>query len=437
LTVPPPLPARYRLEVRLGRDQDIEEWLATDLNLDRPVLMRLLGPDASEKRLQEFLDTVRAAAGVRHPHLEPIYEAEEVSGGAYAVSEWSGGLTLQSRLDGGETLEPSEFGTNAAGLAGALAAVHNAGLIHGAIDPGSILYTVSRPARLGGFGRQRRYLTTPAGDVADLAAVLEQALTGYAPGGPPPSEVVDGLPRAIDEALARAQTGDLTAHELSVVLEAIPRPAVPLPDEPTRWRRAPLLAFALVLVAAGLIALGRFLAGNTGIPVIPGPPATAPNVTTLLASTTTATSAPGAVVPLQIIGAATFDPFGEGGENDDNIGAVIDGNPDTSWRTERYRDPIELLKPGVGFTVSVLGSPRSVEIDGLAAGVAFLLAWSPDRAEDLAGWESVASGRAEGVPLLLQVPEREGGHWLLWFTSLPQQNDGDYWTTVREIRFQQ
>ncbi|MGH9895673.1 MAG: hypothetical protein ACREA0_27550, partial [bacterium] len=147
--MPPPLPARYRLEVRLGRDQDIEEWLATDLNLDRPVLMRLLGPDASGKRLQEFLDTVRAAAGVRHPHLEPIYEAEEVSGGAYAVSEWSGGLTLQSRLDGGETLEPSEFGTNAAGLAGALAAVHNAGLIHGAIDPGSILYTVSRPARLG------------------------------------------------------------------------------------------------------------------------------------------------------------------------------------------------------------------------------------------------------------------------------------------------
>lgn len=435
--MPPPLPPRYRLEVRLGRDQDIEEWLATDTDLDRPVLVRLLGPDASHKRLKEFLSTVQAAAAVRHPNLEPIYAAEEVSGGAYAVSEWSGGLTLKSRLDGGETLEPNEFVSNAAGLAGALAAVHQAGLIHGAIDAGSILYTVSRPARLGGFGRPRRYLTTTAGDVADLAAVLEQSLTGYAPGGPPPSEVVDGLPRAVDEALARAQTGGLTAHELSVALQAIPRPALLLPDETTRWRRTPILAAALVLMAAGLIALGRFLAGNTGIPVIPGPPATAPNVTTELSSTTTQTTAAGAVVAVQVLSAATFDPYGEGGENDDRIGAVIDGDPDSTWRTERYRDPIELLKPGVGFTVSVAGSPVSIQIDGVAAGVAFVLAWSPERPDDLAGWETVASGRAEGVPLLLQVPRREGGNWLLWFTSLPQQNDGDYWTTVSEIRFQQ
>ncbi|MGH8928932.1 MAG: serine/threonine protein kinase, partial [Acidimicrobiia bacterium] len=71
--MPPPLPDRYRLEVRLGRDQDIEEWLATDLNLDRPVLIRMLGPDASPKRREEFLSTVRAAAAVIHPHLEPIY----------------------------------------------------------------------------------------------------------------------------------------------------------------------------------------------------------------------------------------------------------------------------------------------------------------------------------------------------------------------------
>lgn len=435
--MPPALPPRYKLEIRLGRDQDIEEWLATDLNLDRPVLIRLLGPDASEKRLSDFVTTVRAAAGVRHPNLEPIYAAEEVSGGAYAVSEWSGGLTLQSRLDGGETLDPSEFAPNAAGLAGALAAVHQAGLVHGAIDPGSILYTVSRPARLGGFGRPRRYLTTPAGDVADLAAVLEKALTGYAPGGPPPSEVVDGLPRAVDQALARAQAGDLSAHELSVAFDAIPRPAPPIPDEAGRWRRAPLLAAILILVAAGLIALGRVLAGETGIPVIPRPSATAPTVTTIQAPTTTATSAPGAEVPVQVLGAATFDPFGEGGENDEGIGAVIDGDAASIWRTERYRDPIELLKPGVGFTVTVAGSPRSVEIDGLAAGVSFLLAWSPDRPDDPAQWEPVASGRAEGVPLLLQVPRRESGNWLLWFTSLPLQSDGDYWTLVSEIRFRQ
>ena len=46
--MPPPLPDRYRLEVRVGRDDDIEEWLATDTQLDRPVLVRILGPDGDE-----------------------------------------------------------------------------------------------------------------------------------------------------------------------------------------------------------------------------------------------------------------------------------------------------------------------------------------------------------------------------------------------------
>ncbi len=87
------------------------------------------------------------------------------------------------------------------------------------------MYTVARPARLGGFGRPQRYLTTPVGDVTDLAVVLEQALTGFAHGGPPPSEMVDGLPRAVDQALAEAREGRLDAHGLAVVLEAIPRPA--------------------------------------------------------------------------------------------------------------------------------------------------------------------------------------------------------------------
>jgi len=431
--VPPPLPPRYRLEVRLGRDQDIEEWLATDLNLDRPVLIRILGPDATQRRRHDFLTTVRAAAAVIHPHLEPIYAAEEVSGGAYAVSEWSGGLTLASRLAGGATLDPSEFAANAAGLAGALAALHEAGLVHGAIDAGSVLYTVARPARLGGFGRLRRYLTTPVGDVTDLAVVLEQALTGFAHGGPPPSEMVDGLPRAVDQALTDAREGRLDAQGLAVVLEAIPRPAPVAPEDSQRWKRVPVLAAALILVAIGLIALGRFLAGDVTVPVIPGPSASAPTSSTT-ASTTTTTE-PGSPVPVMILAAATYDPYGEGGENDGSVGLVIDGDPATTWRTERYRDPMELLKPGVGLTVAVAGTPGSIELLGLEAGVVFQLFWSESRPPEPSQWEQVASARIEGAPLVIQLPPRDGGNWLVWFTSLPAQPDGDFWTTVGEIRF--
>lgn len=430
--MPPPLPSRYRLEIRLGRDQDIEEWLATDEHLDRPVLIRLLGPDANEKRRAEFLAMVRAAAAVRHPNLEPIFEAEEVTDGAYFVSEWNGGMTLASRLDAGETLDYSEFAENASGLAGALAALHRVGLTHAAIEPSSILYTVSRPARLGGFGRARRYLATPAGDVSDLASVLERALTGFEPGGPPPSEVVDGVPTELDRILYRARNGDLDANSFSHALDAIPRPVSP-EISPARNLRVLVLAAILLLTAAGLIWLGRFLSGSSGLPVIPQSGASVPTLT--LALETTTTSIPGVAPPAAIVGASAFDPFGEGGENDQNIGQAIDGNSETSWRTERYRDPMELLKPGVGMIVSTTGTPTTMEVVGLSAGASYSVRWAATVLPTPDEWETILSGASEGGPLRLQLPPRSDGHWLLWFSSLPAQSDGSYWVTIGEITF--
>lgn len=423
--MPPPIPERYRLEVRLGRDHDIEEWLGTDLNLDRPVLIRILGPEADAKRRAEFLAVVRAAAAITHPHLEPIYAAEEVTSGAFSVSEWSGGLTLKSRLDGGQTLDPTEFLANAGGLASALAAIHEAGLVHGAIDAGSIMYTVSRPARLGGFGRPRRYLVAPTLDVSDLAAVLEQSLTGMPPGGPPPSEVVDGLPGAVDLALRDALGGTYDARRLATALDSIPMPVAPGPEAPSS-RRGPVLAFALVLLAIALIVIGRLLAGDS-IPVI------GQSTTTFTESTAASTS----VAPIEpvALGALTFDPFGEGGENDGLVELVLDGDLSTSWRTELYRDPMELLKPGVGLTVSVRGTPTSVEIAGLAAGADLTIMWSPSRPETPDEWEPLAAGRSTDLEVRLQLPPRTDGNWLIWFTRLPEQTDGNYWAGVSEIRF--
>ncbi|HKX74341.1 MAG TPA: hypothetical protein VJR05_03040 [Acidimicrobiia bacterium] len=430
--MPPPLPERYRLEVRLGRDHDIEEWLATDQNLDRPVLIRILGPETDERRQREFLAVVQAAAAVIHPHLEPIYAAEEVPGGVFSVSEWNGGLTLQTRLDAHQTLDPAEFLANASGLAAALAAVHDAGLVHGAIDPGSILYTVSRPARLGGFGRPRRYLTAPTLDVTDLAQVLEQALTGLPPGGPPPSEVVDGLSPVVDRALRFAQDGTYSARQLAEALEAIPKPVPPTTDESPTGRRAPLVAALLVLAAAGLIALGRVLSGDPTIPVLPGSPTTPSSPTATAATTTAVTSQAGDPI---IEGVLTLDPFGEGGENDGLVEQVIDGDPSTAWRTERYRDPMELLKPGLGITLAVRGAASGLQISGITPDTDLWVGWSSGRPEQPEEWERLASVRTTGSQVSLQLPSRTDGNWLIWFTRLPQQGDGDYWTTIAEIRF--
>src|SRR5690606_41010171 len=55
---------RFQLEVCLGRDGDIEEWLATDTSLVRPVLIRVLGPETAAERRRAFVDAVQKASAV-------------------------------------------------------------------------------------------------------------------------------------------------------------------------------------------------------------------------------------------------------------------------------------------------------------------------------------------------------------------------------------
>jgi hypothetical protein len=260
--MPPPLPDRYQLEIRLGRDADIEEWLATDLHLDRPVLVRLLGPEVDADRRSGFLAAVGDAAQVSHPYLAPVFAAEEVAGGAYYVTEWTGGVTLSSRMAGGDTIDPSEFLTAASGLASALSALHRSGVVHGAIDAGAISYRLGSPPRLGAFGRQRRHASAAA-DVIALASTLEQGLTGRRPGGAPPSQVMDGMPPGLDGVLDAAQRGELTAAGLATRLAGLPPKIEPPPPDPAWARRGIKWALVLIVAALVLIAAGWLLSGGS------------------------------------------------------------------------------------------------------------------------------------------------------------------------------
>jgi serine/threonine-protein kinase len=147
------IPDRYRLEMRLGRDGDIEEWLAADTSLDRPVLIRSLGPDSSPDRRNQFVASVSAAAKAHHPHLAKVFVVEETESGAYSVVEWTGGSSVADRIGASFGIELDEFLPNATGLAAALAELHAAGAVHGSIDLSAIPYTEDHPAKLGGFGR--------------------------------------------------------------------------------------------------------------------------------------------------------------------------------------------------------------------------------------------------------------------------------------------
>jgi len=425
--MPAAIPDRFRLEVRLGRDGDIEEWLATDTSLDRPVLIRSLGPESSPERRSEFTSAVSAAAKTTHSHLARVFSVSTVEGGAHAVSEWTGGATLADRVAAAQPIELPDFLPNAAGLASALAALHSAGAVHGDIDTSAISYSGAHAAKLGAFGRIAA--TDAGGDVRALAAALETALTGSPPGGPPPSERVDGVPKAIDSILRSGQSGALTAAELEKALLAAPTPREPRPETGATSRRLIIAAVALVIAAIALVVVGFLLSGGTA-PVVPTPTTTGAASTTTPSSTTT-TTRPGDVV---ISEAASFDPFGEGGENDQLVANLIDGDVETEWRTERYLDPVTLLKPGVGVTVQASGTPQRLHLVRLTQSTVFEVYWSSRLLDDPADWERVAGAVASPASTLVDLPPRANGYWLIWMTDLPAQGDGTYLASMSEVR---
>ena len=426
--MPAAIPDRFKLEMRLGRDDDIEEWLATDTSLDRPVLIRSLGPESSPDRRSQFVSRVGAAAKASHTHLARVFAASEVDGGAYSVSEWTGGSTAQDRIDAGQPIDIPDFLPNASGLAGALAALHDRVITHGGIDLSAISYSGSHAAKLGAFGRSGQ--TDLPGDVVALSSALETALTGELPGGPPPSESIDGFPRTIDRILRAGQSGDLSARDLEKALVAAPTPRVPVPEPKATSRRLLISAIVLILIAVGLVALGRAFSGGSE-PIIPPSQTTVPteSATTVIVPTT---GIAGAVV---VENTTSFDPFGGGGENDAELPNLTDDNLSTSWSTEPYEQPLSEVKQGVGVAFTIVGTPSRVQLLGFTVGTRFEVFWSDTFFAQLEEWSRVAGGQAPPGATFVDLPPRADGFWLLWLTELPQRSEGSFQSSISEVRF--
>jgi hypothetical protein len=197
------------------------------------------------------------------------------------------------------------------------------------------------------------------------------------------------------------------------------------------------------LVVAGLllIGLGRLLTDDSDrIPLFPSTTAVSDTVdlpSTTLPPTTVGGATPSTTVlarQLTVTDVTTVDPFGDGGENDDRVGNLVDGDPQTVWRTERYRDPLPLLKPGVGLAFTVEGDPREVVITGMNAGTSYEIAWAADE-PDPGRWEVVFRGRVGTATPRHQLPVRADGVWIIWFTELPFLDVDDHSTQVAEVRF--
>src|SRR5690348_14740448 len=133
------LGAQYRIERELGGGGMSRVFLAEDLALARPVVIKVLHPElAAGVNADRFKREVQLLARLQHPHIVPILTAGEANGLPYYVMPFVRGQSLRARLDGGP-LPPADAAALLADVAKALAAAHADGVVHRDIKPDNIL----------------------------------------------------------------------------------------------------------------------------------------------------------------------------------------------------------------------------------------------------------------------------------------------------------
>ncbi len=69
------------------------------------------------------------------------------------------------------------------------------------------------------------------------------------------------------------------------------------------------------------------------------------------------------------------------------------------------------------------------------SGTTYQVGWSGTVPQAVSEWTDVASGTMLAGVSHIHLPDRTGGRWLLWLTSLPETSEGTYRATVSSVRF--
>jgi serine/threonine-protein kinase len=491
---------RYRLDAQVGRGGMSTVYRAFDTVLERPVAIKLMHREiaADSDQLERFRREARSVAQLNHPHVVTVIDAgEEPSsdgenpgdGCPYIVLEYVDGETLKDVIRREGPLEIPQAIAYAIEIARALSAAHERQIVHRDVKPHNVLLSQEGGAKITDFGIARTlteegltmagrvlgttdyvspeqalgHAVTGQSDVYSLGVVLFEMLTGDVPfhGESPVSvamkhvredppdvqalrpevsastaAVLDramtkdlgrrypdaaSMERDLEDALAieASRTGQATG-EVTTVLRTLPgraRGRLPLRIlHPGRWF-ATLGLLAVVGAIALVVALGRTHKGTGGASGV---------------------GSRAGLIPVQLSQTAAhgYNPFGTGPENRDQVGNVVDGDPNTTWSTEQYYEG-NLRKPGgVGLGIYLDASPgvaaKAVAIETATPGFSVQV-YAGDRVNlqppygnstPLAarGWQGpIGSSASVRSGERIRVNPAGGRHrlYLIWLTTLP------------------
>lgn len=131
---------RYEIRSQIGAGGMGEVYLARDVQLSRPVALKILHPRfvKDDQRLRRFEQEACAASGLNHPNILTIYEIGHTDDAHFIATEFIDGETLRYCMARGQ-MKISEILDVAVQAAAALAAAHAAGIIHRDIKPENIM----------------------------------------------------------------------------------------------------------------------------------------------------------------------------------------------------------------------------------------------------------------------------------------------------------
>ncbi len=248
------LDGRYRVDRLIARGGMATVYLARDLRLDRPVALKAMHPVLADDPdfVRRFVGEARSAARLSHPCVVAVHDQGTADGVVYLAMEYVDGSNLRDLLSRRGRLGPGEALGIVADVLSALTAAHEAGLAHRDVKPENILVTAEGAVKVADFGLARAISTdsrsaATAGlligtvaylapeqvehgvaneltDVYSVGIVLFECLTGSPPYSgstplsvayqhvhgriPAPSEVLPGIPAALDQLVARSTARD-------------------------------------------------------------------------------------------------------------------------------------------------------------------------------------------------------------------------------------
>lgn len=166
----------YRIVGRLGEGGSAVVFLAWEKKHDRRVVLKVMRPEAEILFGHDrFLEEVRLASTLSHPHILPFIDSGRAEGLLYYVMPHVEGETLYERLGREAPFAPGAALSLLRDVAEALAYAHGEGVVHRDLKPGNIL-CAGQHAYLMDFGVAKALRGPPEG--------APRTRVGFVPGTP-------------------------------------------------------------------------------------------------------------------------------------------------------------------------------------------------------------------------------------------------------------